>query len=141
MAPKSTRRIALLSIHPQFARLIMNGKKRAEFRKTKFREKVSHIVVYATSPVRRILGYFEVSHIDEDSPKRLWARYREVGGIQRKEFQAYYASSTQGIAIGIGQIRPLSKPIPLSNLDDSMSVPQSFAYISSEAFENLQKQG
>ena len=140
MASKSTERIALLSIHPRFAQLIMNGKKRAEFRKRNFRENVSHVVVYATSPVRKILGYFEVSYIDEDLPKRLWDRYRKVGGIQRREFQEYYASTACGVAIGIGQICPLAEPIPLSNLDDSISVPQNFAYISSEAFEKLQRQ-
>jgi len=113
----------------------MKGKKKVEFRRSKFGEQVSHIVVYATSPVQKILGYFEVAHIQEGSPQELWTRYGDVGGASREEFRAYYRSADQGIAIGVGDMRVLQTPLPLSVLGTSLNPPQSFAYLDDDAFE------
>lgn len=139
MASNSTGRIALLSIHPRFADLIMKGKKRVEFRKSKFRQEISHVVVYATSPVKRILGYFEVSHIFEGSPQELWDRYGEIGGASRSEFHDYFDSAERGVAIGIAKLRVMRKPMPISALGNSASPPQSFMYLSDKTFKVIQR--
>jgi len=139
MASGPDRRVALLSIHPRFARSIMSGEKRVEFRKVRFRDEVSHIIVYATSPVQKVLGYFGVSHIDEAPPGRLWARYGAIGGVRKDEFRAYFASSSQGVAIGVGEVEALREPLPLSVLGDSATVPQSFSYLGARAFEKLRE--
>lgn len=139
MVSNSSRHIVLMPVKPQFAQLIMKGKKKAEFRKVRFIKQVSYIVVYASSPVQKILCYFEVSHIDEGSPTYLWKRYRSVGGIIYKEFQAYYANSTRGVAIGIGRVCPLKHAIPLAKLNDSLVAPQSFVYLSFKSFERILK--
>ncbi|MDN3513205.1 MAG: hypothetical protein NG747_02255 [Candidatus Brocadia sp.] len=139
MASNSSGHIVLMPVKPQFAHLIMKGKKKAEFRKVRFVKQVSHIVVYASSPVQKILGYFEVSHIDEGSPKYLWKRYRSIGGIIYKEFQAYYANSARGIAIGIGKVCTLKYAIPLTKLNDSLVAPQSFVYLPFKSFERIRE--
>lgn len=137
MASGATRRIALLSIRPRFAQSILRGEKRVEFRKTRFRTDVSHIVMYASSPVQKIVGYFEVLHIDEDSPDQLWCRYHTVGGISQKDFQAYYGSSARGVAIGIRRVWTLPNPVPLTVLGKSLSPPQSFVYLVDGAVRTL----
>lgn len=139
MASNSAERIVLLPIQPRFARSIMNGEKKVEFRKVRFRNEVSHVVMYASSPIQKILGYFEVSYIDEDSPKELWARYNAVAGMFQDEFQAYYASFTRGVAIGIGSICALRNPVPLRTLGESLTAPQSFVYLTAEAFEMVRR--
>ena len=138
MASSSAGRIALLSIRPKFAKLIMKGKKKVEFRRTRFGKKVSHIVVYASSPVQKIIGYFEVSHIQEGSPQELWSHYGKVGGASQKEFRAYYALSAQGVAIGVGKICVLQNPLPLTALCNSLTPPQSFTYLNDDIFEMIQ---
>ena len=65
---------ALLSIKPEFVEKIFSGEKRFEFRKSAFREDVSRVVVYATSPVCRIVGEFEVEDILQASPRQLWQK-------------------------------------------------------------------
>lgn len=117
----------------------MTGEKRVEFRKVRFRNEVSHVVVYASSPIQKILGYFEVCYMDEDSPKKLWARYNAVAGMLQDEFEAYYAFSTRGVAIGIGNIRALRKPVPLDTLSESLTAPQGFVYLTEEAFEMIRR--
>lgn len=128
-----------MPVKPQFAQLIMTGEKKVEFRKVRFLKQVSYIVVYASSPIQKILGFFEVSHIDEGSPKYLWKRYRSVGGIIYKEFKAYYANSVSGIAIGIGRVCTLRHAIPLTKLSDSLVAPQSFVYLPFKSFEKIQE--
>jgi len=137
MASDSTRRLALMSIRPRFAQLIIAGKKKVEFRKVKFREEISHVVIYATAPVQQVLGYFDVAYVDEDSPERLWNRYGMDGGISYDELRAYYACSRRGIAIGVGKVRVFRKPVSLSAVYDAPTPPQSFTYLSADAFETV----
>jgi predicted transcriptional regulator len=130
--------IALLPIHPRFAKLIINGEKKVEFRKVNFREEVSHVVLYASRPIQAVLGYFEVLGICDDSPPKLWSRYSMVAGIERAEFDAYYASTACGVAIEIGHVWSLAEPLPLSALDQSLSPPQGFAYLDADALVIIQ---
>lgn len=122
--------VALVAIHPEFANLILTGEKRVEFRKRRFAEAVTHVVIYATWPVKKILGFFEVSGVHEDTPKKLWSRYGRVGGIGREVFSAYFGERPRGFAIEVGRVFTLSKPLPLSEVSRSGSAPQSFQYIS-----------
>jgi len=138
MAGDEVGSLALLPIRPRFAELIINGEKKVEFRKTNFRQDVSHVVLYASRPVQGILGYFEVVGILGDSPARLWSRYSMVAGIERAEFDAYYSSASYGIAIEIGQVWALPDPLPLSALGGSLAAPQSFAYLSADALDAMQ---
>jgi len=137
MALESDKYIVLLPIQPRFTTLIMKGKKKVEFRRIRFRNKVSHVVLYATSPIKKIPGYFEVSYIDQDSPEELWARYNDVGGLIYEEFKDYYSSSARGVAIGVGKVYALRNPISLSNLAKSLTAPQSFVYLTNNELETI----
>ena len=63
---------ALLSIKPEFIEKIFSGEKQVEFRKSCFKEDVQTVVVYATMPVGKIVGEFEIETILSDSPEELW---------------------------------------------------------------------
>ena len=84
MVENSDRNVILMSIHPKFAQLILSGKKKVEFRKTRFNHQISHVVIYATSPIKKVVGYFEVQNIKVAPPKDLWESYSEVSGIEPK---------------------------------------------------------
>ncbi len=139
MASESIGGIALLSIHPKYAQSIIRGDKKAEFRKTRFREEISYVVIYATSPIQKIVGYFEVARIEEGSPRRLWMRHGKVGGILYEEFKKYFGSSIFGIAIGIRRPQALIHPIPLSVVGDSILPPQNFSYLTPKAFKMIRR--
>lgn len=64
----------LLSIHPEFADAIFDGRKHFEFRRVIFKECVDEIVVYATAPISRVVGVFLVDDIYEGSPTELWEK-------------------------------------------------------------------
>jgi predicted transcriptional regulator len=134
------RAVALMSIQPQFADQIIAGEKRVEFRKTHFRFPLSHVIIYCTEPVQRVIGFFEVEALDKATPQNLWERYSQVSGIPRGTFNAYYANCTTGVAIKIGRVFKLEEAVPLSVIDEVLLPPQSFRYLSIEVLEYLVSQ-
>lgn len=105
----------------------------------KFKHDVSHIVVYATKPIQRIICYFEVLKIDEENPEKLWVKYRKFSGIGKDEYQMYYKSCDIGVAIKIGEVKKLKKPIQLSKIATNLVPPQSFLYLSHADFQKITK--
>jgi len=129
--------VALLAIHPHFADEILNGRKSVEFRKRAFGRDVDYVVLYATSPIKRVVGFFEVSYTWTERPQTLWSKYAHVGGIGEAEFCEYYRDSDRGVAIGIGRVWALNEPIALAALDESLTAPQSFSYLPADIFTPL----
>lgn len=120
--------IALLSIKPHYANAILDGKKKVEFRKRKFGRAVSHVVIYATAPLMRIVGWFKVGLLHELSPESLWRKFSAVGGISRDDFRAYYSGVPSGVAISVTAAQRLRKPLALTRISSSPP-PQSYSYL------------
>lgn len=54
----------LLSIKPEFANKIFEGSKKFEFRRSIFKNKqVKSIVVYASAPISKVIGEFEIDTV------------------------------------------------------------------------------
>lgn len=129
MADTAHPTVALLAIHPRFANAILEETKRVEFRKVAFRRPVTHVVMYATSPIQRIVGIFEVLGTEWASPHVLWRRFGDVAGLERAEFLAYYRSNAKGVAMRIGAVHRLDVALALSRVHRPANVPQSFRYL------------
>lgn len=138
MANRSLGAVALISIHPRFANAILDGSKQVEFRKVGFKREITHVLLYATSPIQQIIGYVEVSEIEERSPAALWRSYREVAGIERAEFFAYYRGKKTGVAVKLRRPQRLARPLALGALHQGAAPPQSFLYSTPEALRRLQ---
>lgn len=130
--------VVLLSIRPEYAELIMSGTKKTEFRKVAFARRITHAVVYASSPLKRVLGYFEVAGLDVGSPDRLWSAFRGIAGVPREAFDAYYRNCQFGCAIKVGRVFAFPKPLSLKDAGCPLTPPQSFAYLGSVAFRRVQ---
>ena len=119
----------LLSIHPEYANAIFNGHKGFEFRRVLFKEDVREVVVYATSPVSRVIGKFEIEDIYTDSPNELWAKTESLAGVTKEMFDNYFKDRVKAFAIKVSNPVRFSKPQPLSNYVPSNTPPQSFCYV------------
>ncbi|MCV7288986.1 ASCH domain-containing protein [Mycolicibacterium wolinskyi] len=129
MGSPATGRQVVMSVHPRYAEAIMDGRKKVEFRKRPLASDVSVVWVYATAPVQRIIGCFEVDATVTASPRNLWRRFASVGCIDRADFDRYYAGSSVGSGIRIGNVIRLEEPAPIRELLPSGVPPQSFAYV------------
>jgi len=120
----------LLSIKPEYAARIFSGEKKYEFRRAIFKNrKVTHAVVYASSPVRKVIGEFEVLDILHDEVRALWEKTRSTAGISEGKFFDYFSDREKGYAIEIGRIQKYQQPISLER-EYGLAPPQSFAYLS-----------
>lgn len=118
----------LLSIKPEYAKLIMQGKKQFEFRKTKCRNGITRIVFYASSPQKEVVGEAEIDEILKDTPARIWKQTKEAAGISQKFFSQYYAGKDRAIAYRLKNVVVYDQPRALSEYGIEHA-PQSFVYI------------
>ena len=128
-----------MSIHPHWADAIMDGRKRVEFRRARFSRQISHVVVYATSPIRRVVGYFEVAGVTAAEPETLWQQFADVGGIEAEAFRGYFEGAESGVAISVGKVQELSAPVELTAILPFAAVPQSFCYADAEVIPELDR--
>ena len=129
MAQEEAGRVVLLSIHPRYADAILAGRKRVEFRRRPLADRITHIVIYATSPVQQVIGSFEVEPVEATSPDGAWGSYHEVGGIEREAFDDYYEGAIEAHVIRIGRAHALDRPLTLAEIDPNLRAPQSFTYL------------
>ncbi len=118
----------LLSIKPEYVNKIVSGEKKYEFRKFHCREDVDTIVIYATAPVKQVIGEVSITAVIEDAVDEVWKQTQPEGGITEKSFREYYKNKQVAVAYQLGEVTQYDKPISLSEVGLSY-VPQSFAYI------------
>jgi predicted transcriptional regulator len=119
----------LLSIHPEHAEAILDGRKDYEFRKVLFKQQVGELVLYATSPVCRVIGTVEVHEIVSASPADVWEKAQYTAGVTVELFQQYFAGRAVAHAIKVRKPLRFSRPKPLSMYLKSNFPPQSFCYL------------
>lgn len=123
------KKCVLLSIHPKYADAIFKGEKQYEFRKVSFRRPIDKVLVYATSPIKRVIGEFEIAAIYIDSPKNIWIKTNARGGVTEENFEQYFSSSKKAYAIKVKNPILYRTPRLLIEFIDSNIPPQSFCYV------------
>ena len=119
----------LLSIKPEFAEKIFDGTKKFEFRKSIFKNTdVQKVVVYASSPVQRVIGEFTIDTILNDDIDTIWEQTARYAGITRDFYLSYFAHKEKAYAIKIRKAKRYAKARRLSDYNLQVA-PQSFAYL------------
>ncbi|MHB1646587.1 MAG: ASCH domain-containing protein [bacterium] len=119
----------LLSIKPEYAEKILSGHKRYEFRRSIFKSSfVEKVVIYASSPVKKIIGEFEIEHILSLKLDELWSRTMRYSGINKEFYDRYFSGKDIGHAIKVKNVKRYSNYLDLNYFDISQP-PQSFIYL------------
>ena len=119
----------ILSIKPEFAEKIFTGTKKFEFRRTLFKNKeVKSVVVYASAPISKVIGEFEIDHILFKNLSSLWEDTREESGISEDYYYKYFNGKDKGYAIRIKKIKRYKKELNIQE-EFGLRPPQSFAYL------------
>ncbi|HUT58219.1 MAG TPA: GNAT family N-acetyltransferase [Phycisphaerae bacterium] len=127
----------LISLRPNFAKMIMEGKKIVEFRR-KFSERHQNAsaVFYVTHPVRRFLFSAVISKVQRASVERLWIDHAKDGGIQRDEFRDYFRGVSTGFALRLDRVKLLPNSPSLAWAKSKVHAfrpPQSFMVMDGES--------
>lgn len=119
----------MLSIKPEFADKIFNGSKKFEFRRSIFKnQNVKKVIVYASSPVQKVVGEFEIDQIINLELNALWEKTSRYSGISEDYFYQYFGDKEQGYAIKIKKVKKYKQPMCIK-ADFKLTPPQSFAYV------------
>ena len=120
----------ILSIRPNFCKMIFSGQKKYEYRKRVFkRTDIDRVYVYASKPFCRIVGYFTIAAMIEDNPTEIWKITHKGSGINKEYFDAYFKNCDMAHAIKIGEVVKLDNPIDPKEVIKDFHAPQNFMYV------------
>ena len=121
-----------LSIRPKYVEAILSGSKRVELRRKCPRVEHGQALIYATAPQMELVGSFEIASVTRAPLNLLWRSVKNIAGVSRSEFDAYFEGLEFGVSIKIGRLVKLKRPIPLSDLRriwPAFQPPQGFRYL------------
>lgn len=119
----------LLSIKPEYVEKIFAGTKKYEFRKSLFKKNdVKYVVIYASAPIKRVVGEFEIKNVFSDDVDVIWNRTKKYSGITKAFYESYFQNRKKANAIQIGNIKKYEKTKLLSDYNIKQA-PQSFCYL------------
>lgn len=126
----------ILSIKPEFANKIFNGTKKFEFRRTMFKNKtVKKIVVYASAPISKVIGEFEIDRIFHEELDQLWSQTSKYSGISEDYYMQYFNGKESGYAIEVKNPKKYKIGLCIKQ-NFGLNPPQSFAYLRESTLHN-----
>ena len=134
-------RMIVLSLKPRFAEAILAGTKTVELRRTMPKIEVpTRALLYATTPVRALLGTCIITSVISAPLSDLWREYGSRANLAYHEFKRYFEGVEVGTALTLDEQRPLSRRVPLQDLRADpigFRPPQSFAYVDTKTADRL----
>lgn len=119
----------ILSIKPYYAKKILNGEKTYELRRTIFKNpNIKKIIIYASSPISRIIGEFDIENIIHEELTQLWKTTKESSGVDKDFFDSYFKDKEKGYAIKVKSIKKYKESFDIKE-KYGIVAPQSFSYI------------
>ncbi len=130
-----------MPIKPIYAQRLVIGEKKYEFRKSPIRNDLTHIIIYASSPIKKIIGLAEVRCVLEAAPSTIWDKTKHAAGIERKAFDAYFQGKKKAYSIEIKKIIRFKKEVEIAQLENGFKVPQSFSYVDHKFYKKVARKG
>ena len=138
-----TSKALLLSLKPRYADLIFEGVKKAELRRRSLVQMEGRdVFVYVTSPIMMLRGGFRVGEVWTGTPQDIWDKVSEWAGVDKDDFDAYYAGQSMAYALEITDVWEYANPPGLNRLRsqfDNFIVPQSWRYVTPEEHESFRR--
>jgi len=136
-----TMRIAFMPIKPIYADKIIDGSKKFEFRRASIKGDLTHLIIYASSPVKRIIGVAVVDGVDISPPLEAWGNTKHAAGISRTDFLDYFQGKEKAVTIKFKDILPLGRDVCPTEIEAGFKVPQSFKYVQSSFLQDVLTRG
>lgn len=131
----------IISIKPNYMKMILSGDKIFEFRRRAPSKLPITFLLYATSPEKKIVGIAYVSSFIRKATHELWKTCADRGGIDEDVFKTYFEGVDTGIALVLDSVRQFDEPLDPHDLFEGFSPPQSFCYLEDEFLLPVELQG
>ena len=123
----------ILAVHCEFAEKILQGVKTVELRRVrpKYLAEGWLCVIYVPSPMKAVVGAFEVGSIVEEPVRRLWHLVRGGAGVTRQQFLDDFRGASRGVGISIARAWRFPQALGLKELRavGDFQPPQGFRYV------------
>ena len=130
-----------MSIKPQYANLIKAGEKTVELRKVIPKLTGDDIlVIYESSPVKKVTAYCEIDRVSEMNPEELWYAIGEDAKVSRAFFESYFKERERAFGIHLKNVYMLNSPMDLYQIQNGLTAPQNFRYLTKEQFDIIKNQ-
>ena len=118
----------VISINPVHVDNIINGSKKFEYRKKAAKRDINKIIIYETTPIKRVVAEVEIIDVLIMPPEELWNETKEKSGISKGFFDEYFKNRTVAYAYKLGKVKTYKEPKKLEDFGLKFA-PQSFAYV------------
>ena len=118
----------IISINPEHVDNILSGKKKYEYRKIAAKKQISSIIIYETTPIKRIVAEAEIVDVLMFPPDELWELTKDDSGVTKTFFDSYFRKNKTAYAYKLGKITVFETPKSLKDFGLKYP-PQSFIYI------------
>ena len=118
----------IFSLKPAWAEKILSGEKKVEFRRSVCTESVERILLYETSPVRKITGEVCVDVIISGTPEEVWEKLGEKAAMTKREYDRYYLKKDRAVAYCLSHPVRYERGRELAEYGIA-SAPRSFVYV------------
>ncbi len=122
------KRKILISINPEHVQNILSGQKKYEYRKIAAKKDISSIIIYETTPIKRIVAEAEIIEVLSLPPEELWKQTETESGISKAFFDKYFDNRPVAYAYKLGKIKVYDTPKTLMDYGIKCA-PQSFVYV------------
>ena len=122
------RKRIVISINPEHVKNIISGKKKYEYRRIVAKQDVSSLIIYETTPIKRIVAEAEVIEVIMLPPEKMWRETNEQSAISKEFFDDYFCGKEIAYAYKLGKITVYKKPKELADFGIKFA-PQSFVYV------------
>ena len=122
------KRKILISVNPEHVDNIISGVKKYEYRRHVAKKDISSIIIYETTPIKRVVAEAEIEAIISYTPDELWELTKNESGITREFFDKYFKGKDIAHAYRIGKVKVFKEKKSLQDYGVRYA-PQSFVYI------------
>lgn len=133
-----TQAAVLMSIKPEYANMIFDGRKTIELRRVCPKVQQGDLVlVYASGSRKALVGAFEVEEVVSASPASLCRKWLSQSGITKDAFLTYFTGRDVAFGIRIGKTWELPTASTLKTLRrrrGGFRPPQSYRYLRAGEF-------
>lgn len=127
------KNFAVISIKPEYVEAIIQGDKVYELRRRRPNlNKGDQLIIYQTSPDKKVTAVAEIESIIEGQLAILWEKVKKSSAVSFDEFTNYFSGCEIGYALKLKNVKKYKNPPTLEDLRSFMpkyTPPQFFHFL------------
>lgn len=137
----SDERALFISVKPQYADAILEGRKTVELRRTRPNlPDGSLVILYSSTPTRAVVGWAQLIGVREGTPLEIWDEYGHAAAIDEPDYDIYFDGAEQAFALELDDVVTATQQVPLSVIRSiGIQPPQSWRYVPADVTTQIQE--